>query len=86
MAASKEEIGALARQLQNSAAWKEIVAAMKAEKLYNWANSKSDDETGRELLYRDVQAIGRLEAAVQSAADNLTMDERKAATAVRKGT
>jgi hypothetical protein len=80
--ASREQIGGLARQLQTSPAFKAIVAAMKANIITTWANEP--DEQKRELLYRDVQAVGRLEAALQAAAQNLTMDERKAETAAKK--
>jgi hypothetical protein len=81
--ASREQIGALARQLRTDATFADIVKAMKATIITAWANSASGDAGRREELYRDVQAIGRLEIALQAAADSLTLDERKSA---RNGT
>lgn len=79
MAASKEQIGALAHQLRENAAFKEIITGMKANILRDWANTPSTANEIREGLYRDVQAIGRLEAALQAAVGNTQLDDRKAA-------
>lgn len=84
MAASREAIGELAKQLRENEAFKAILAAMKANTLREWANTASGAADEREALFRDIQAIGRLEAAIQAAADNVTMDARKVATAARK--
>lgn len=82
MPATKEEIGALARQLRDSHVFKEIVAAMKGNIIAAWANEHDADK--REACFRDVQAVGRLEAALQAAAQNVEMDAKKEAAAVKK--
>lgn len=49
--------------------FREILRTLKNDTIVGWANSASPDATVREDHYRDVQAIGRLEARLRALID-----------------
>lgn len=67
-----------ATDLKNDERFKEIVKALKAETLRDWAGTSSADMSRREELWRDIQAIGRVENRLQALVDNTKIAERKA--------
>lgn len=81
---SKEAVARLATSLKTNPAWQGLLAALKAVALRDWANTQSGEADKREGLYRDIQAIGRLEAAVQAVSDNAEIEARKEAAATKK--
>lgn len=56
----------------------DILKKLKADALRDWANTDSAAQDKREELYRDIQAIGRLENTMRALADAVLMEQRKA--------
>lgn len=54
-----------------------ILAELKAESLIAFVDSTSGDAVKREEIYRDMQAVGRIEVRLQALADGAAVDQRK---------
>jgi hypothetical protein len=57
--------------------FKQIIAELKKRALAQWANTASGESEAREELYRDVQAVGRLEALLSELVQGRRFEDRK---------
>lgn len=69
--------GKHARVLLEDQGFKALMSELKAESLVAFVDSTSGDAEKREEIYRDMQAIGRIEARLKALADGAAVDERK---------
>jgi hypothetical protein len=67
-----KRLGGFAMTLQVDATFLDIVKGLKEDAIRDWTFSKSPDE--REIAYRDLQAVGRLQAKLKTLADNYTAE------------
>lgn len=74
---TEQDRQAVAVQLLSDPRFLDILRFLKDETIRQWVNG-GGDMTAREALFRDVQAVGRLENRLQALAQNKTLDARKA--------
>jgi hypothetical protein len=74
-----------AKELQADEGFKAIVKALKERAIFEWANTPSHADGKREELYRDVQAVGRLENVLSELISGDKFNARKAEKAALKG-
>lgn len=72
-----DQLKAWASNLATDDGFRELVRTMKGDIVRAWGNQP--DAEKREELYRDLHAVARLEAKVQTLAEALTIDNRKKA-------
>lgn len=66
-----------ARELAVDPGFKSIVKLLKERAIAEWANTPSASYDRREELYRDIQAVGRLENLLVDVISSETLDARK---------
>jgi hypothetical protein len=81
-ARSREEIAAFAADLLKQPEYLHVLRMLKNDTIYKWANEADAD--AREVLWHDIQAVGRLEVRIKMLADEKTISGRKEEAAKRK--
>lgn len=77
LAINRDLVVRCARELRTNESFKHLLAALKQEAVYEFANSASGEAARREEIYRDLQAVGRLEASIERFISQSDMDKRK---------
>lgn len=77
LAINRDLVVRCARELRTNESFKHLIAALKEKALYDFANSTSGEGARREEIYRDLQAVGRLEASIEAFITQSEMDKRK---------
>lgn len=72
-----------AKELAADQGFKQILKLLKERSIYQWANTSSADHDRREELYRDIQAVGRLEHLIAEVISSENMDARKVERAAK---
>ncbi len=81
---TEEALRRRAKELAADEGFRAILKRLKERAIREWANTSSADEKRREELYRDIQAVGRLENDLLALMSDAAIDARKADKAARK--
>lgn len=83
---SNIDLRAYAKNLRRQEGFIEVLRLLKADTIRDWANTNATDTAGREALYADIQALGRIEGRLQALENDAVIADRKdKAAALKRG-